>query len=203
MNKFRHLAWFIPLLLYSSDALAWGLYTHVYFAQQLLWAVPLADIRFRRAVRAFPGWVMAGACLPDLSLTGQHAGTHDFKQTHQWDTARRLLEQASCDEELPPEAIDRVSVAGVLGPRKNGESRDREKSRQEARRRDDPFGGEIIPDLGRRHAQPIEAGDVDPREPGQGDADERHGQQFLRVGDRPAQLRPAVEARQRHQMPRH
>ena len=99
MNKFRHLAWFIPLLLYSSNALAWGLYTHVYFAQQLLWAVPLADTRFRRAVRAFPGWVMAGACLPDLSLTGQHAGTHDFKQTHQWDTARRLLEQASCDEE--------------------------------------------------------------------------------------------------------
>lgn len=99
MNKFRHLAWFIPLLLYSSDALAWGLYTHVYFAQQLLWAVPLADTRFRRAVLAFPCWVMAGACLPDLAITGQHAGTHDFKQTHQWDTARRLLEEASSDEE--------------------------------------------------------------------------------------------------------
>lgn len=104
MNKFRqlkfgHLAWLIPLLLYSSDALAWGLYTHVYFAQQLLWAIPLADTRFRRAVSAFPGWVMAGACLPDLSLTGQYAGAHDFQQTHQWDTARRLLEHASCDEE--------------------------------------------------------------------------------------------------------
>ena len=104
MNKFRHfrfghLAWLIPLLLYSNDALAWGLYTHVYFAQQLVWAIPLADARFRRAVRALPGWVMAGACLPDLALTGQHAGTHDFKQTHQWDTARRLLEQAACDEE--------------------------------------------------------------------------------------------------------
>jgi hypothetical protein len=104
MNKFRHrkfghLAWLIPLLLYSSDALAWGLYTHVYFAQQLVWAIPLADTRFRRAVCAFPAWVMAGACLPDLSLTGQHAGTRDFRQTHQWDTARRLLEQASCDEE--------------------------------------------------------------------------------------------------------
>jgi hypothetical protein len=99
MNKFRHLAWLTPLLLYSSDALAWGLYTHVYFAQQLVWAIPLADTRFRRAVCAFPGWVMAGACLPDLSLTGQYAGTHDFKLTHQWDTARRLLEQASCDEE--------------------------------------------------------------------------------------------------------
>lgn len=99
MNKFRHMAWLFPLLLYSSDALAWGLYTHVYFAQQLVWAIPLADSRFRRAVWAFPAWVMAGACLPDLSLTGQHAGTHDFKQTHQWETARRLLEQASCDEE--------------------------------------------------------------------------------------------------------
>jgi hypothetical protein len=97
--KFGHLAWLIPLLLYSSDALAWGLYTHVYFAQQLVWAIPLADTRFRRAVGAFPAWVMAGACLPDLSLTGQHAGTNDFRQTHQWDTARRLLEQASSDEE--------------------------------------------------------------------------------------------------------
>jgi len=99
MNKYRHLAWLIPLLLYSSDALAWGLYTHVYFAQQLVWAIPLADTRFRRAVCAFPVWVIAGACLPDLSLTGPHVGTQDFKQTHQWDTARRLLEQASCDEE--------------------------------------------------------------------------------------------------------
>jgi hypothetical protein len=99
MNKFRHLAWLIPLLLYSSDALAWGLYTHLYFAQQLVWAIPFADPRFRRAVSAFPGWMMAGACLPDLSLTGQHAGTHDFKKTHQWDTARRLLEQACDDEE--------------------------------------------------------------------------------------------------------
>ena len=104
MNKsphlvYRHLAWLTPLLLYSSDALAWGLYTHVYFAQQLVWAFPLADPRFRRAVSAFPGWVMAGACLPDISLTGQYAGTHDFRQTHQWDTARRLLEQACCDEE--------------------------------------------------------------------------------------------------------
>jgi hypothetical protein len=99
MNKFRHLAWLIPLLLYSGDALAWGLYTHVYFAQQLVWAIPLADTRFRRAVCAFPGWVMAGACLPDLAITGHHAGTLEFKLTHEWDTARKLLEQASCDEE--------------------------------------------------------------------------------------------------------
>lgn len=42
---------------------------------------------------------MAGACLPDLPLTGRHVGTHNFNQTHQWETARRLLEQAYCDEE--------------------------------------------------------------------------------------------------------
>lgn len=104
MNKplhrvLRHLVWLIPLLLHSRDALAWGLYTHLYFAQQLVWAIPLADSCFRRAVCAFPAWVMAGACLPDLSLTGPHAGTDDFKATHQWETAQRLLQQASSDEE--------------------------------------------------------------------------------------------------------
>lgn len=99
MNKLRHLLWFMPLLLYSSDALAWGLYTHVYFAQQLVWAIPLADPRFRRAARALPGWLTAGACLPDLSLTGHHAGTRKFRATHQWDSAQTLLEQAASDEE--------------------------------------------------------------------------------------------------------
>ncbi len=106
MNRYRHLAWLTPLLLYSSDALAWGLYTHVYFAQQLVWTVPLAEPRFRRAMCAFPGWVMAGACLPDLSLTGQHAGTYDFKQTHQWDLAHdrvrsHTLRQINCHLPLP------------------------------------------------------------------------------------------------------
>jgi len=99
MNKIRHLVWLIPLLLYSSDALAWGLYTHVYFAQQLVWAIPLTDPRFRRALFAFPNWVMAGSCLPDLSLTGSFAGTENFNQTHQWSTAKKLLEQAACDQE--------------------------------------------------------------------------------------------------------
>ncbi|MGC2165929.1 MAG: zinc dependent phospholipase C family protein [Gallionella sp.] len=99
MNRLTHIIWLLPLLLYSSDALAWGLYTHVYFAQQLVWAIPLADSRFRRAVSALPAWVMAGACLPDLAVTGRTAGTRDFKQTHQWDTARTLLAQAGSDEE--------------------------------------------------------------------------------------------------------
>ena len=91
--------WSTPLLLYSCDALAWGLYTHVYFAQQLVWAIPLADPRFRRAARALPGWLMAGACLPDLSLTGHHAGAGEFRDTHQWDGALAMLEHAGSDEE--------------------------------------------------------------------------------------------------------
>jgi hypothetical protein len=99
MIKVRCLVWLVPLLVYSGDAMAWGLYTHVYFAQQLVWAITLADPRFRRAVRAFPGLVMAGACLPDLSITGQLVGTHDFDQTHQWDTARNLLTNASSKQE--------------------------------------------------------------------------------------------------------
>ncbi len=32
----RYWRWLIPLLLWSADAHAWGLYTHVYFAQLLL-----------------------------------------------------------------------------------------------------------------------------------------------------------------------
>ncbi|HET7832959.1 MAG TPA: zinc dependent phospholipase C family protein [Gallionella sp.] len=99
MNRLRHVLWLMPLLLYSSDALAWGLYTHVYFAQQLVWAIPLADPRFRRAARALPGWLTAGACLPDLSLTGHYAGTQELRLTHQWDTAQAMLERACSDEE--------------------------------------------------------------------------------------------------------
>jgi hypothetical protein len=99
MNSLRNILWILPLLLYSSDALAWGLYTHVYFAQQLVWAIPLADPRFRRAVSSLPAWVMAGACLPDLAVTGDTAGTSDFKQTHQWGSARMLLERADSQEE--------------------------------------------------------------------------------------------------------
>ncbi len=99
MSHIRYLAWLAPLLLYSSDALAWGLYTHVYFAQQLVWAIPLADARFRRALLAFPNLVMAGSCLPDLSLTDGFASTKKFNQTHQWSTAKKLLENASCDQQ--------------------------------------------------------------------------------------------------------
>ena len=65
--------WSVPAALFAGDALAWGLYTHVYFAQLLVWAVPLLDPAIRRAVRQFPQRLMAGACLPDLALVGPTA----------------------------------------------------------------------------------------------------------------------------------
>ncbi len=91
--------WLIPLLLWSADAHAWGLYTHVYFAQLLLWAVPLTDPRYRRAVRSFPRLVLAGACLPDLALLGKRTWGERFSTTHQWQRARELLDGARSDEE--------------------------------------------------------------------------------------------------------
>lgn len=92
------LLWAVPLLLVSGDALAWGLQTHTYFAQLLLWAVPLADPRFRRAVARFPRLALAGACLPDLSLMGNHLRTAAFHGNHRWCTAARLLERARDDD---------------------------------------------------------------------------------------------------------
>ncbi|MEW6415703.1 MAG: zinc dependent phospholipase C family protein [Pseudomonadota bacterium] len=90
--------WAVPALLFAGDALAWGLATHVYFAQWLAWAVPLADPALRRAVRRFPWRVMAGACLPDLALVGATARTRAFDGTHRWDTAHALLARAHDDE---------------------------------------------------------------------------------------------------------
>ena len=87
--------WILPLLLHSGNALAWGLETHIYFSQLLIWAIPLADGNFRRAARRFPRLVMAGACLPDLSLVGGAA----FRHTHSWQSCERLLSCAASDEE--------------------------------------------------------------------------------------------------------
>jgi hypothetical protein len=95
----RHWRWWIPLLLWSADANAWGLYTHVYFAQMLLWAVPLTDPRFRKAVLAYPRLVLAGACLPDLALWSDRSWGEPFSTTHQWQRARKLLDDARSDEE--------------------------------------------------------------------------------------------------------
>ena len=99
MKYLRHWRWLVPLLLFSADAHAWGLYTHVYFAQLLLWAVPLTDPRYRRIVRSFPQLVLAGACLPDLSLVARHFGAHKLHDSHLWENPIALLEAARNDEE--------------------------------------------------------------------------------------------------------
>lgn len=91
--------WLTPLLLFSADAHAWGLYTHVYFAQLLIWAVPLADPRLRRLAQEFPRLVMAGACLPDLAIVASRIDTDAFGDNHRWETATLLLDNAVTPQE--------------------------------------------------------------------------------------------------------
>lgn len=88
----------LPLLLFAGDALAWGLQTHLYFAQHAIFAVPLLDADVRRAALRFPRLVLAGACLPDLALAGAALGWRLFRRTHQWAMLRRVA-AATCDEE--------------------------------------------------------------------------------------------------------
>jgi hypothetical protein len=92
------IAWLAPLALFSEDALAWGLCTHIYLSQLLLWAIPLADPRFRRAVTRLPGLMLAGVCLPDVSLFSRHIGAGALSATHQWSVVQRLLASAHDDE---------------------------------------------------------------------------------------------------------
>lgn len=87
--------WWLPCCLYSVDANAWGLVTHLYFAQSLLWAMPLLDPRLQRVIKNFPDLVMAGACLPDLAIV-----SHRYRHTHLWENAHQLLLAAQSDEEL-------------------------------------------------------------------------------------------------------
>jgi hypothetical protein len=92
---FSHLSWALPLSIYSVDANAWGLFTHVYFAQSLVFAVPLLDPRFKKIINKFPELVMAGACLPDLAVISKK-----FSTTHQWHKAEYLLAAAKNEEEI-------------------------------------------------------------------------------------------------------
>jgi hypothetical protein len=92
---FKKYHWWLPFCLYSIDANAWGLITHLYFAQSLLWAMPLLDPRLQRAIKNFPELVMAGACLPDLAIV-----SHRYRHTHLWENAHQLLLTAQTDEEL-------------------------------------------------------------------------------------------------------
>jgi len=94
----RHLVYFCLLLAFSADAWAWGLQTHTYFAQALIWLVPIADPRLRRAAARLPRLVLAGAALPDLVLmSGRRIPA--LADSHEWATAARLLHRAGSDEE--------------------------------------------------------------------------------------------------------
>ena len=90
----KHYCWWLPCCLYSVDANAWGLVTHLYFAQSLLWAMPLLDPRLQRAIKNFPELVMAGACLPDLAIVSPH-----YRQTHLWKHGHQLMQSARTEEE--------------------------------------------------------------------------------------------------------
>ncbi|OYY49486.1 MAG: hypothetical protein B7Y48_06100 [Methylophilales bacterium 28-44-11] len=92
---FTKLAWGFPLFIYAIDANAWGLFTHLYFAQYIALATPILDPNIQRAIKKFPQLVMAGACLPDLALISKH-----FNTTHQWEQAEKMMEVAQSDEEL-------------------------------------------------------------------------------------------------------
>ena len=80
----------VPLALFSSDALAWGLQTHVFFAQYVLALLPFADPELRAAAARLPRLVLAGACLPDLAIVGKLLGTPAFRRSHLWSTLRRV-----------------------------------------------------------------------------------------------------------------
>jgi hypothetical protein len=96
VKTFIHKAyWWLPFCCYSIDANAWGLFTHLYFAQSLLWAMPLLDPRLQNVIKQFPDLVMAGACLPDLAIV-----SHRFRHTHLWENAHQLMLAAQSDEEL-------------------------------------------------------------------------------------------------------
>src|SRR5258706_4725407 len=78
----------LSMLLFTGDALAWGLQTHVYLAQQVVAAVP-----------AHAALVFAGACLPDLALAGGFLGTPAFRRSHLWSTLRRIAASPRSEEE--------------------------------------------------------------------------------------------------------
>lgn len=100
MRCIRFLLLAVPLAAFASDALAWGLQTHVFFSQGLLLALPFADPQLRAAVLRFPRLLLAGACLPDLALLGGALRTPVFRGTHAWQMLRRLTGSVRCDEDL-------------------------------------------------------------------------------------------------------
>lgn len=88
------LLWLLPILSYQQEAFAWGLMTHVYYAESLLWAMPLLDPKLQAAIKKFPALVMAGACLPDLAIISKQ-----FHGNHHWQHAFSLLQGVESEEE--------------------------------------------------------------------------------------------------------
>ncbi len=87
--------WVVPLSIYAIDANAWGLYTHIYFAQWLLLAAPFLDPKIQHIIKKFPTLVMAGACLPDLAIISK-----SFNTTHLWHNADWMLANALTEEQF-------------------------------------------------------------------------------------------------------
>ena len=93
------------LALFARDAFAWGLETHVFFAQWVLTSLSFADGELRAAAARLPQLVLAGACLPDLALAGKLLGTAAFRRAHEWAMLRRMAA-------APPEDADRALAIG-------------------------------------------------------------------------------------------
>lgn len=89
----------LPLVLLPVDAHAWGLETHLFFAQWALAALPFVDPELRGAAVRLPALVLAGACLPDLALAGKILRLVAFRRSHEWSTLRRMAAAPRSDAE--------------------------------------------------------------------------------------------------------
>ena len=90
----------LAVLLYAPDAHAWGLQTHLFFAQYVVATAPLADAAFSAAAATFPRLVLAGACLPDLAIVGRFfLHSPAFRRSHLWATLRRIAASARNDHD--------------------------------------------------------------------------------------------------------
>ena len=89
----------VALALFPPEALAWGLQTHVFFAETALSLLHLSDPALRQAIAAHPMLVLAGACLPDLFLAGRVLGMPAFRRSHRWSVLRRISHAAVHDHE--------------------------------------------------------------------------------------------------------
>lgn len=99
MHAMKRLAYAALLLFVAPDAHAWGLETHLFFAQWVLAALPFADADLRHACARLPQLVLAGACLPDLAVAGKMLRTPAFRRAHHWATLKRIATAPRCHED--------------------------------------------------------------------------------------------------------